>query len=312
LTLPKPSRKWMAVAAIVAAVVLLPQLSRFGDRLSVSRLAMPGVTAVNRMSLSPEGRRLAYVAGNRMFVRNLDTDQETYVEGTEGAGTPFWSPDGRWIAFVASGKLKKALVSGGVPQVLCDVNTNIAGAWSTTGDILIGQIGDGLFRVRDTGGVLTRVTHPNAAAGESRHMMPQFLPDGRQFIFVAASGKADGHVLYVRSLDTESYTAIMPVVSEVIYAQGHLLFVQDRNVMAQAFDPVRLQRSGPAYRIGGPVLSVPAAAAAIQIAAFSAAGKTVAFSESTLPNSPGAILPAAARPAMPGSAAVTIVRNWKQ
>src|SRR5205823_14055457 len=117
-TLPMPSRKWIAVAAFVATVILLMQLSRFADRRTISRLAMPGAGAVNRMSLSPEGRRLAFVAGNRMFVRNLDTGQESYVEGTEGAGTPFWSPDGRWVGFVAGGKLKKAPVNGGgVPQV---------------------------------------------------------------------------------------------------------------------------------------------------------------------------------------------------
>ncbi len=307
--LPIPSRRWMVVASIALAVALFAVLLTFGDRRTVSQMVVPGVGAVNRMSLSPEGRRLAFVASNRIFVRNLDTDQESYIEGTEAAGTPFWSPDGRWLAFTAGGKLKKVPVAGGVPQVLCAVNTNIAGAWSTTGDILIGQIGDGLFHVRDTGGALERVTQPNPAAGEARHMMPQWMPDGRQFIYVAASSRSDGHVLYARSVASERSTPIMPVESGAIYAQGHLLFIQDRNVMAQAFDPVTLRRSGTPYRVSGPVRTVAAAAAAFQIAAFSAASKTIVYA----PGAATVLVPTVARPATAAApAAITIVRNWIQ
>ena len=271
----------------------------FGTGRNVSQIVVPGTGSVQKLNLSPDGRRLAFVGGGRLFVRDLDSDQESYIEGTEGAGTPFWSPNGRWIAFTAGGKLKKvAAAGGGMPQVLCDINTNIAGAWSTTGDILIGQVGDGLFHVRETGGVATRVTVPDKLLGETRHLSPQFLPDGRQFIFVAASGKPDGNILYVGSLSGEKRVAIMPVTAEAVYAQGHLLFIQNRQIMAQAFDPVSLRRSGSAYQVGGPVTTAPAAAAAIQIAAFSAAPHT---------DSPGAIV--STRPVQ-NPAGITIVRNW--
>jgi hypothetical protein len=254
-------------------------------------VSVPGMSAMNRLSVSADGGALAIFAGNRILVRDLNTGEEQPVEGTEGAGAPFWSPDGKWIAFVAGGKLRKTLVTGGVPQVLGDARTNLAGAWSKSGDILIGEVADGLFRVRETGGGLERVTR--LAAEETRHILPQFLPDGKHYLYVAATAKPGGHILYAGALGTEVRTAIMPIASQAVYADGHLLFVQEGRILAQAFDPVTLRRSGTPSEIGGPVQTMAALASAIQIGAFSAASRTLAF---------------AAPPARSGR--ITVIRNW--
>jgi hypothetical protein len=291
-------RTWIAAGAIAAGIFVLTQLpraipaiTRSAARPSVSQIVVPGGGPVQRLNLSPDGRSLAFVARARLFVRDLASDQERYVQGAENPGTPFWSPDGRWIAFVSGGRLKKVPSEGGLAQTLGAVNTNLAGGWSPTGDILIAPIGDGIFHIREWGGPFTRVTTLDSAAGEARHMMPQFLPDGRRFLYVAASGKSENHFLYASSVGSEKRDLIMPTPSGAIYTQGHLLCVVDRQIMAQPFDPATLRRTGAAYPVGGPVVTMTAAAANIGIPIFSAAGPVIAYSQ---------------------GASIVIVRNWKR
>ena len=279
-------RYWMATAAVAICAMALVTTSRIPhlpspipqSRPSASRILVTAAGAIQRLNLSPDGRSLAFVAGGRLFVRDLETDRERYIQGAENPGTPFWSPDGRWIAFVTGDKLKKVPVEGGLSQTLGTVNTNLAGAWSHTGDILIGQIGDGLYGFRDSGGPVTRLTAPDAAAGEARHMMPQFLPDGRRFLYVAASGNAGNHILYATFVGSEKREPIMRLESGALYTQGHLLYILDRQIMAQTFDPATLRRIGEPYPVGGPVLTRPAAAASLSVPIFSASGRTIAYS----------------------------------
>ena len=123
-------------------------------------------------------------------------------------------------------------------------------------------------------------------------MMPQFLPDGRRFFYIAASGNAGNHMLYSTVVGSEKREPIMRVESGALYTQGHLLYILDRQIMAQAFDPATFRRIGEPYPVGGPVLTRPAAAASISIPIFSASGRTIAYS------------PASAQ------GEIVIVRNW--
>src|SRR5258705_1114962 len=114
---------------------------------------------VSAMALSPDGRRLAFVGSsegqNRLWVRSLDSHSAQALSGTEGAssaGLPFWSPDSRFIGFVAGGKLKRIDASGGPPQSLCDVGANRGGTWSRDGVIWVASCGNGpLHRFSDDG-----------------------------------------------------------------------------------------------------------------------------------------------------------------
>src|SRR4029077_18346020 len=121
----------------------------------------------------------------------------------------FWSPDSRFIAFSSSGgyapgQLKKLDISGGPPQVLCDVPSAVpGGAWNQDGVIVMGTNVGALLRVSAAGGVATPMTVLDRARKESAHRGPQFLPDGRHFIYYRASSDRQVSGFYVGSIDAK-------------------------------------------------------------------------------------------------------------
>jgi hypothetical protein len=162
------------------------------------------------------------------------------------------------LAFTVFGrnKLLKVNLSGGPPQVLCDSDSTAAGAWGSDGTILIGRLGEGLFRVSANDGAVTRMTTPDPSRNERRHTSPQFLPGGRQFLYVAASDKPGKSMLYAASLDSAKRTPVMPVESTVSFAlsrydgsRGYLLFSREGALFAQDFDLNRLRTIGDPFAI---------------------------------------------------------------
>jgi serine/threonine protein kinase len=281
----------------------------------------PGDGNVTRLSLSPDGRSVAFLSGGRILVRAFDSLEPRVLEGTEGAGTPFWSPDGRSLAFASRGQLKTIRVEGGLPVTLCKVNTNMRGAWGSDGTIIIGMIGDAIFRVPVATGVLTPVTRLDPAHEETRHMLPQFLPDGRRFLFIAGAKRAAASTLYAGSLDSSEQTPIMPVSSSVEFvssrpdnSSGYLIFARDHILMAQAFDPDKLHTIGKEFPVAGPITSVNAVGTDIGVGDFSATGGTLAYRSTGIPNAPRTQL--VRNPgtelfaALKGVGNIIVVQNW--
>jgi serine/threonine protein kinase len=202
------------------------------------------------LTLSPDGRSLVFVAAGtdgvrRLWLRALDGAGEgaSVLSGTEGANTPFWSPDSQWIGFFASNSLKKLRVSTGIAQTIASSVSTFGGAsWSTSDVILFPAATGGLSRVSAQGGSVSQVTR-----GEG-HFWPQFLPDGEHYLYAAA---APARVM-VGALGTEANRTLMnfPVRSSALaYAAGHMFFVQDRELFARPLDPARLEFSGAATRV---------------------------------------------------------------
>ena len=213
------------------------------------------IASAAQLALSPDGRRLAFVAARKraasqLWIRPLDGVEAQPLPGTEGASFPFWSPDSRVIAFFAGGKLKKIETTGGVPQVLCNAAAGRGGTWNPDGIIVFtGQANSPMSRISASGGVVTAATKFDPDQAVINQFWPQFLPDGRHFLYYQRSSKPGYQGVYVTALDSSSSTRILESDGMALYASGHLLFVRDGTVFAQAFDDRALQTSGDPVRI---------------------------------------------------------------
>lgn len=222
-------------------------------------------------ALSPNGTKMAYVAsasgrvgedsGGRgapagtspyfLVVRPVDSLTPTVLAGTEEARHPFWSPKGDWIGFAMGGKLKKVKATGGQPEVICDAADFSGGTWNSDGTILFGTL-KGLLKVRAEGGKPEPVT--TLEAGETGHFWPRFLPDGRQFLYLAWAGQGSERAIFAGSLDAKMRTKIVAAESSLGYTEpGLLLFRRDSAVYAQPFDPKMLALSGEPVRVADEV-----------------------------------------------------------
>ncbi len=204
-------------------------------------------------ALSPDGRLLAFVAnqpngGLVLWVRPLSSLTAQPLAGTEGANFPFWSPDSRRIGYFANGKLRKVDAAGGPPQTLCDATAGRGGTWNEDDVILFSPgVTHELQRVPAAGGTPSVAVPFDAQLGDNGHRWPQFLPDGRHFIFwVRSTHGADSTGIYLGTLGAKEHRLLVRNDSGAAYASGHLLYVREQTLVAQPFDPRKLQLTGEA------------------------------------------------------------------
>ena len=245
----------------VTSTLLLTRAPQNAERLQVALLAPEDYSFdAFDFALSPDGKQVAFVAMKpgakpQLWVRRLDSASAQPLAGTEGATEPFWSPDGRDLGFFAEGKLKRIEASGGPVQSLASAVTPRGGAWSSEGVIVFAPSPtDPLYRVPATGGEATHFTKLDAARSETSHRWPQFLPDGKHFLFLAkaaatnAAGRKEdtsGSTISVASLDSPTPKQITRAEQRGRYAgPGWLLFLRGANLMAQRFDAKSLEVSG--------------------------------------------------------------------
>jgi Tol biopolymer transport system component len=216
------------------------------------QLAATGAPAAP-LVVSPDGHRIAFAATSAdgkslLWIRSLDTLAAQALAGTEGAARPFWSPDSRFLGFFADGKLKKIDVSGGPPITLCNASGGGGGTWSRDGIIVFSPAPySGFDKVSASGGVPAPVT--KLSPGDVVHIRPFFLPDGRHYLYRAALS-SNGGPIYLASLDSSDRKLLLNADStNVVYSEGHLLFLHDKTLMAQPFDTRRLVLTGEAFPI---------------------------------------------------------------
>jgi eukaryotic-like serine/threonine-protein kinase len=219
----------------------------------------PGrATSADYPTISPDGRRLAFVATvdgkTLLWVRSLDSLTAQSLAGTEDAASPFWSPDSRLLAFFSEGRLKRVDVTGGLPQTLCTVDGVRGGTWSRDGTILFSGAPGPIRRVPAAGGVPTTVTKVQSPT-ELSHNWPQFLPDGRHFLYWLYARDADRQrgVVIIGSLDDapDSTQRQRLLASDFMaeYSAGYVLFEREGVLMAQAFDTEQLQLRGDPFPV---------------------------------------------------------------
>jgi len=258
---------WLVAAVSVAAALALAvamSLPReaVDTRVTRASILLPDGVALatpvpgSRFSLSPDGLKLAFIgtdgAGQRLWVRQIEAVTAQALAGTEGVVLAKWSPDSRSLAFVAGGRLRKIDAAGGPPITLADKATVWGLAWSAEDAILFVPEERGpLFRVSASGGAPSPVTMLDQASGDTAHINPVFLPDGRHFLYVARGNTTDlneARAVYAGSLGPaeEPRVVLQGGGSNAQYASGYLLFLRDTTLMAQPFDADRLELGGEA------------------------------------------------------------------
>jgi Tol biopolymer transport system component len=208
------------------------------------------------VAISSDGRQVAFLTKDSegessIWVRSLDSLQSHKLEGTRDSYDPFWSPDGRFVGYGGPG-LSKFEVPGGPPQKIADMPDGRGCSWNRDNDILFAKSGASpLFRVSASGGPVVQVTRLDKSRGETGHWRPQFLPDGRHFLYLARCEPSQNSGLYVGSLDSPETKRIADIDVTTSFAQpGYLLFVRQNVLMAQAFDPKALRLTGEPAVVG--------------------------------------------------------------
>jgi Tol biopolymer transport system component len=213
------------------------------------------------MTLSPDGDQLAFAAssiegGSVLWLRSRDSVVPRQLPGTGGAYQPFWSSNGRFLAFGTKGLLKTIELSTGVSQTLAETSMQ-SGAWNDDGIILFALPAPerrlparGIYRISSSGGPPTPATTLDPSRGETAHGWPQFLPDGRRFLYLARSTdpRYDGTVC-VGSLDSGERVNLFNADSHAQYASGYLLFMRGSTLLAQQLDHRSVRPSGEAIAI---------------------------------------------------------------
>ena len=213
--------------------------------------------------VSPDGRKLAFVAAGadgkwQLWIRSLDSVEARLLPGIEpGVAVPFWSYDSRFVAFLsADHKLKKVDTLGGPAQTLCEATAVWGGSWNRDGVILFAEGPPfGVMRVSAAGGTPTALTALDPARQETLHEFPKLLPDGRHFLYFRYSSAAGNTGIYVGTIDAkpsqQSFKPLLVNDSDPEYyvpsgdsSTGHLLFYREGTVLAQAFNPNKLELSG--------------------------------------------------------------------
>ena len=217
------------------------------------------------IALSPDGRRLAFVArqtaasSRSLWVQSLGDSSSRALAGTDAARFPFWSPDGRAIGFFSGDALMRIDVPGATPQRLCSPCRG-QGTWGENGMIVFGGAGNPLRAVAASGGDPFPIT--TLDPGDDGHMHPVFLPGGRRVLFRKSSPRnPQSHAIHAVSLDSKAMTLVSVVPgnitpqSKIVVAAGRLLFVQQSALMAVPFDDARLRVEGvaePVAQTAGP------------------------------------------------------------
>jgi Tol biopolymer transport system component len=244
-------RSWLpwavAALAVVAAIGALLRTRRAevpaAPRMVLSILPPQDTAWTDWFALSPDGRRLALVGSNesrmQIWIRRLDEEEARPVAGTEGAENPFWSPDGRSLAFFAQSKLKRIELESGAVQIICSAELGRGGAWSREGVILFASIAPGaLSSVAASGDAPVAATKLDTARGDVLHRWPQFLPDGKRFLVFVSTTRPETTGIYLGSLGSLELKLLQPSreagqflpPDRLLYALGDALVAERLNL----------------------------------------------------------------------------------
>ena len=241
------------VAAMFAALLLRPDTPPPSPAPRVSFTIEPpkGTTfprASAEIAISPDGTRIVFVALSadgtpRLWLRRFEATDSLVIAGTDGARYPFWSPDGRSIAFFTlTNKLVRIDEKGGARQELAATNGAQGGSWA--GDQILFSAEGVLKRVAAAGGSVTQVTTLDLSRKERRHAWPAFLPDGRRFLYASLPADGGEPAIYQGSLGAATTERVLAGSMSFVVAGRRLLSLNNRTLVAHTLDSDRARVTG--------------------------------------------------------------------
>jgi Tol biopolymer transport system component len=260
-------RKWALLAGGIIAVAALAAIAAWAlkpspspPRRSAVQFALPLPAGEHldgldfpAVAMSPVETHVVYVASRggqrRLLLRTLSALGAQPIPGTEGAMSPFFSPDGEWIGFFADGKLKKVQVAGGPVSTICGAPIGFGGAWGRDGTIVYApENGSALWQVRADGGTPRAITKLDTARGEFSHRWPELLPEANAVLYtVGTEGSWDDAEIVVQSLKSgERHTVVEGGTNPKYLPDGRLLYVRRGSVFAVPFDARTLRATAGA------------------------------------------------------------------
>jgi len=226
--------------------------------------------AGSSVAVSPDGRAVAFVVtrgGQRMIeLRSFESSESKTLAGTQGAMSPFFSPDGRWVAFFTESALRKVAIDDGTLVTICPTPPVTRGAaWADDGTIYLApSFTGGLRRVPATGGAPQDFTEVRFDADESNHLLPEVLPGGETVLFTVWNGGSfeDASVWSISSRTGERQRLLDSATAPRFVPPGYVAFARESALYAVPFDPVRLAILGEAFPVVDGVWTDPATGSA--------------------------------------------------
>jgi len=236
-----------------------PQIARLSVPLASDGPLVPAYSpgAGASVAISRDGQRMVYVSqrsGSSILVlRRIDRAEESVLRGTEGAFSPFFSPDGRWVAYFTYSELKKVPLAGGATVAICATPpVTRGGTWADDDTIYFTpDFTSGLQQVPAAGGRPQELTTLDLAAREGNHLFPEVLPGGDAVLFtVWKGGSFEAASVWALSVRTGKRTEVLQGAAEPRYLpQGYLVFARAGALLAVPFDAKTLAVLGPAVPV---------------------------------------------------------------
>jgi len=264
--LPRKNVRTRTLAYVLGAIVLAVAAAMAGYLSSGRAVPQPVIRATltpfpnvtlltlgddaGAPAISPDGKNLVFAGiadvKQMLFLRSMDTGTVKPLPGTENGKFPFWSSDGKSIAFFADQQLKRLDLASGPCMSLAPAADARGGTWSGDNIVFSPYIYEFLYRVSASGGKPVAVTTLDRSL-HTTHRWPHFLPDGKHFLYLAANhekGKEGNSGIYAGDINGGAPKLILHANSAAVYSSGELLYFRDGSLMAQDFDPDRLQLKG--------------------------------------------------------------------
>ena len=253
--LPSGTLGWAVAALLFVALIITVALyiratSSKGDVGAIRQfeLAPPTDGRLDLQSVallfSPDGTHIIstnVVSGkSKLFDRPLSASSARPIEGTEGASDPFFSPDGKWLAYFANGLLKKVPLTGGAAETICEATNPRGGVWSDDGTIIFTPGTDNaLFQVSANGGSAKPVSTLDGSARERSHRWPDALPGGKSILFSIAydvGNPLDNANIALLDMASGKYKVLIKGAAFPRYIPGYIVYARANSLMAVPFD----------------------------------------------------------------------------